>query len=124
MTQVNMKKVEVWLEEKIIGLIRALGGRLQEQTLHHRLNPDVGTVWMRDLSSFTVDTVGWVRLSAHKRQNRLHKVLQRMSREHKIQVRDESGDPTFSEDYTRYIYELGVLDRIAAHLEDDDEPQV
>jgi len=119
-----MKDVEAWLEDKIIELVRALGGRLQEHSLHSRFNPSVGTIWMRDLASITVDTVGWTQLSAHKRQNRLHKVIQRMVREHKIEVRNESGEPTFSEDYTRYIYELSVLDRIAAHLGDDDGPQI
>jgi hypothetical protein len=111
-----MKEIEVWLEEKILGFLRSRQGRIQEMTLQIALNPDRRHNLNWDM--LKDERPEWALIAEQKRQSRIHKVLQRMAREHKIRIVDESGDPTFSESYTRYVYEVNLLDRIAAHLED------
>lgn len=117
--RVDMKEIEVWIEEKILYYIdQQRDSRLQRMQLVNTLTSPSDRNW--HWGPLVVEQPGWLRISHHKRQNRIDKVLNRMVREHKLKIVNESGDENFSEDYTQYIYKIGLLDRIARHLEVDD----
>ena len=116
--RVDMKKIEIWLEEKILYFLSTRGGRMQRMNLVTTLSTASDRNW--NWSLLIAEQPGWAHVGEQKRQHRIDKLLSRMVREHKIKICNESGDPTFSEDYTRYVYKISLLDRIACHLEDDD----
>lgn len=115
--KVDMRKIDEWLDEAITFYIGdRRDGRCLEYDLYEWLNPSETTAHFIVMCDHHPE---WMSISKQKRTNRIRKALDVMLRDHRIEIRNESGDPSYSEGHTRYIYILNVLDRIAAHLGDD-----
>lgn len=116
--QVDMKKIEIWLEEKILYYLGQRSGRLQRMQLVTTLSSNSSRNWHWD--ALTTEQPGWPHVGDQKRRHRVNKVISRMVREHKVKVCSEAGEERSSADYTMYIHRLSLLDRIARHLAVDD----
>lgn len=101
---------EEWLETKVVEFCREGKGRCLEYHLREWLNPFPTTPHFDTMS---LSHPAWMGMTSAKRQNLICKTLDRMIRDRKIEIRNESGS-TYNEAHTRYIYEVGVLDRLAS----------
>lgn len=109
--RIDMRGIEQWIEQIVFDLLNT-----KQRVLEHDVYQSLSVT----LRNHRADNhwSAWTALSALKRRNRIRKVLESLVRSHAITIVNESGDPTYSETYTRRIYAVGVLDRLAANLED------
>ena len=121
--RIDMKRIEAWLEETILYYLNQRNGRLHRRRLVTSLTSDVSRNW--HWGPLIQARPDWACVSDRKRQLRVDKVINRMCKEHKLKVCNAGGDERKGEaahDY--YIHSVGLLDRIARSLEDDNGPQV
>lgn len=117
MTWVDLKRLEYLIERRILNTLQVAGESGVELWLLKRsFNLEYP---MCDLFADRIgpknDLVGWDQLSETKRRNRLNKVLERLLREHRVQVERRN--------FTTYLVGVCILDSIVSALEvDESEP--
>ena len=124
MTWVNLKKVEAAVEHRIMVLINARSERGFPIDAINRYF-EAGGLQSKVLE---VDIPGWLQLGAHKRKNRVNKIVRRLVLAGRARIVRENGEIV---DFRKKPYgdgfqpadrlvPLNVLDRIVFSLENDD----